>query len=176
MTATTLVLVAMLLVGMISALAFLRLPVERVSPPPPPPETQPGADRDAVLESMRRHPAYQGRQVARERMRTPALRATARVLFASVQGGQLLLDCLVTDAGGPETQVRPGLPITLSLGTVDTPWLAVHITSMLERWAEGDRVVELELLDSAAGPRARLVSATSRVTLPLATVAGLDAD
>ena len=114
---------------------------------------------------------------------TPHLHAQARLVFATLRDGNILLDCVVTESAGgdlhpdvasPNTlHVAAGLPITLSLGEVGTPWLAVHIEAMLERWAEGERIVDLELRDSPLGPRATLVSASSRLVLPLATVSGL---
>src|SRR3954447_7625779 len=141
-----------------------------------------------VLDSMRRHPSagglpwYTQADVAPivpplgedATYRGPNLRARARVVFASVQDGHLLLDCVLAEDDDADPHIRAGLPITLSLGALETPWLAVHVEAMLERWAEGERVIDLQLLDSPIGGRATLVSASSRLVLPLTTVAGLD--
>jgi hypothetical protein len=126
-----------------------------------------------LLASMRRHPSAQARPQGAPIHVTPHLRARARVVFAAVQDGRLVLDCVIIEALTGSLQVAVGLPITLSMGALDTPWLAVHIEVMLERWAEGERVIDLELVDSPLGPRATLVSASSRLVLPLSTVAGL---
>lgn len=144
---------------------------------------------DDLLDSMRRHPSAYGTSpdiappatgmspaahTVPGNAHPPELHARARVVFASVENGRLVLDCVLAEADGPGIHTQPGLPITLSLGALETPWLAVHVEAMLERWADGERVVDLELLDSPIGPRATLVSASSRLVLPLATVAGLD--
>jgi len=141
-----------------------------------------------LVASMRRHPSALPAAVRPPVHPTPHLHTPARIVFATLRDGNLLLDCVVaenpTDSSNPDAlaasidhanlrHLEVGLPITLSLGEVGTPWLAVHIEAMLERWAEGERIIDLELRDSPLGPRATLISASSRVVLPLATVAGL---
>ena len=145
------------------------------------------AEEDLVA-SMRRHPSALPAPARPPVHPMPQLHTPARIVFASLQDGNLLLDCVVaenpTEGSHPDAlagsihnanlrHLEVGLPITLSLGEVGTPWLAVHIEAMLERWAEGERIIDLELRDSPLGPRATLVSASSRVVLPLATVAGI---
>ena len=111
---------------------------------------------------------------SRPQPRTPPLHARARVVFARTENSGLVLDCVLTEGAGPYGNVDPGFPITLSLAGLETGWMAAHVEAMLERWASGERIVELDLRDSPAGPRATLVSASSRLVLPLTTVVGLN--
>ena len=110
----------------------------------------------------------------RSRLKLPQLHAHARVVFARAENKALVLDCVLTDADAPYGNVDPGLPITLSLSGLETGWMAAHVEAMLERWANGERIVELDLRDSPSGPRATIVSASSRLVLPLTTVVGLN--
>ena len=159
-------------------------PIDLDGPAVPPP----GHTPQDMLDSMRRHPSAGSLPWttppgapptgatggAEPPYRGPNLRARARVVFASVRDGHLVLDCVLAEGDEADPHVRAGLPITLSLGALETPWLAVHVEAMLERWAEGERLIDLQLLDSPIGGRATLVSASSRLVLPLTTVAGLD--
>jgi hypothetical protein len=186
---TTLVCLAILLLGIVAGGLWLSKPMHDDDFHPRhggefgPAGGSSGPPESKLLASMSRHPSALPAPAPSPAQPTPHLHTQARIVFATLRDGTLLLDCVVADSP-PDTlrpntplpntvQVAAGLPITLSLGEVGTPWLAAHVEAMLERWAEGERVIDLELRDSPLGPRATLVSASSRLVLPLTTVAGL---
>src|SRR5437763_13309031 len=101
---------------------------------------------ESVRASMRRHPSALtaldrplGERPPADRpplASTPPLHARARVVFAGVQDGRLVLDCVIAQSAEGGVVAPAGLPISLSLGELDTPWMAVHVEAMLERWAD----------------------------------------
>lgn len=107
-------------------------------------------------------------------VRPSSVHAHARVIFASTQDGHLVLDCVIIDADGSGVHAPPGLPIALSLGAIQTPWMAVHVEAMLERWARTERIIDLEILDSGLSAKATIVSQSSRLMLPLKGLAGFE--
>ena len=185
MTLVMIASVALMLLAVIAGAIWLAFPVREAACAEEPvldPES-PAFDfgdlDPCMLSSMRRHPSAQGRSwndlapAPAAAVPTPELHARARVVFATVDDGRLVLDCVLADSDVPGGHPEAGLPFTLTLGALETPWLAVHVEAKLERWADGERGVDLELLDSPIGARATLVSASSRLVLPVTTVAGL---
>src|SRR4051795_131925 len=81
-----------------------------------------------LLASMSRHPSALPAPARPAAPPTPHLHTQARIVFATLRDGTLLLDCVVAesppDTLAPNTllpntvQVAAGLPITLSLGEV----------------------------------------------------------
>jgi hypothetical protein len=83
-------------------------------------------------------------------------RLLVRLLFVDRHDNDVVLDCMDTQ----------GLPLALRMRKPDTPWMAVCITHLLDRWADTNELLEVELVEGPH-PRAGIVHDDSHINLPL---------
>jgi hypothetical protein len=83
-------------------------------------------------------------------------RMFVRLLFVDRHEKDLVLDCMDSE----------GMPVALRMRKPETPWMAVCITHLLDRWADTTELLEVELVEGAH-PRAGIAHDDSHINLPL---------
>lgn len=105
----------------------------------------------------------------------PTVRLRFRVLFTRRQRQAITLDCLMVavERGAPEAAIPAGMPFTLQVWVPQTPAYAARAELLLNRWADQDQELLLELLKEQGRVTTTITSDQSSLELELAGAAGL---
>lgn len=104
------------------------------------------------------------------------LRARSRLVFARPELRSIVVDCMLVELENDQLGLVPtGSPFTLRLRSPDSGWFTLCIETMLEQWAEEEKLVDVEIALGEGRPRANLSDGSSRVMLDLEAAAGLAA-
>lgn len=104
------------------------------------------------------------------------LRARSRLVFARPELRSIVIDCTLVELENDELGLVPiGSPFTLRLKSPESGWFTLCIETMLEQWAEEEKLVDVEIDIGEGRPRANLSDGSSRVMLDLEAAAGLAA-
>lgn len=101
-------------------------------------------------------PRYDGR---------PMVQGTSQVLFAASDGEALRMDCVLI--GDDAVGASRGSLMTVRLYPPKVPSQVTPFETILERWADEVRVVDLQLRPCAGGWRLRLDDGHARVNLEI---------
>ena len=103
----------------------------------------------------------------------PDTRLSARLTFVDCLPRHVLVDCTVDDDDNNTPALPPGMPISIMVRRLDSPWMAHRVDDLLQSWALRDERVEVGIGPTAAGRRAEIVHGNSRLVFELESLTGV---